>query len=520
MYEIRIYDGPNDPEGILIHSPYIDGLKVEGSIDLVVEGVSSFDFTINPNNPAWGNIKNLTTLIKVTNVLLNQVVFDGFVLKPTQTMSSAGAFTTKYTCDSKLSYLNDSHQRWARFQDTTIRELFTYMIEKHNAQVEPHKRFIVGDVTVSNPTDNVYRFIGYENTYDEIQDNLIDRLGGFLRLREETGGTYIDYLAEVGEEKTTPIRLRTNLQDMRREIDPTEIITRIIPLGARLDDEQEDEDEPGSVSTPRVDISSVNDGIDFLDDESLQAEFGIIEGHLILDDVHTPSTLKLRGEQFFASQKAARVSYDVTAVNLYLIDPVYESYSVGNQYPIINPGFNIDEPVQVVGLRLDINTPQRDQLTIGEKYRTLTEYQIEANKKAKRVEDLQSDVSRQSRTIGTLRTELTQVNESVEDVIIRLDDSDLPALEEAIGNLVDAVDNLNESIDDIPVYEPATQTQDGLMSASDKTRLDNIAPATDSQDGLLRAPDQRKLNRIAITQDIDIDQLYADVQMLKNGNGG
>ena len=86
---------------------------------------------------------------------------------------------------------------------------------------------------------------------------------------------------------------------MRRDIDPTNIITRLIPLGAKL---EAPEGQTEDASMPRLDIKSVNNGKDYIDDVDLIAEFGVIEGILELDDVNVPSTLKLRGEQFFEQQ--------------------------------------------------------------------------------------------------------------------------------------------------------------------------------------------------------------------------
>ncbi|WP_158235288.1 hypothetical protein, partial [Pseudomonas sp. 2822-15] len=61
-----------------------------------------------------------------------------------------------------------------------------------------------------------------------------------------------------------------------------------------------------------------------------------------------------------------------------------------------------------------------------------------------------------------------------------------------------------------------------LLTGSDKQKLDELEVyelATDTIDGLLRAVDQIKLNLISINQPVDIDQLYQDVEDLKNGNG-
>ncbi|HAM79606.1 phage tail spike protein [Ornithinibacillus bavariensis] len=492
MYLVTIYDGPNDNVGTVIHSPYPSGIKLSsGQIKLVIRGISDMSFVINPTNPAWGKIKPLKTLIEVVDIKRNKKIFDGRVLKPTEKMSSDGMFSIQYACESKLAYLNDSNQRHGEYHNMTVRDFFQVIIDNHNRQVEPHKRFKVGNVTVTNSNDNVYRYLGYDKTFDSINDKLIDRLGGFLFLREESDGMYLDYLESVGELKETPIRLRTNLKNMQREIDPLDVITRLIPLGTRIESEDEN---AADISQARLTIASVNGGIDYLDDLELQEEFGIVEGEVIFDDVTQPNILKTRGQQFLNSQKASKTSYDVNPVDVSLIDSSFEAFECGNWHRIINPVFEIDEPLQIIEQTIDINVPQNASLTIGEKYKTLTQYQIEANKKTKSVAQLEQTVASQSQTISSLKTELTQIDTSVSDIQQALEDSDFPALEDAIENLNQAVDNLIAAVEDIPVYEVATPTKDGLMSAVDK----------------------RKLDLISVINPIDLDTLVARVEALEN----
>ena len=387
MYLIKIHDGTDDKQGTVIHTPYANGEKLtSGNIKLVGDGIDSFEFSVNPNNPAWDKIRPLVTLITITSIISGALLFDGRILKPTQTMTSNGQFNIKYTAESKLAYLHDSTQRHGEYNNMTVRDFLVEIIAQHNRQVEPHKRFEVGEVTVTTNTDNIYRFLGYEKTWDAIQDKLIDRLGGHIRLRE---GKYIDYLESVGELRNTPIRLRTNLKDMQKEIDPTEIITRLVPLGARL----ETEESSSGISEPRLTIESVNNGKDYIDDQALINEFGIIEGNVTWDDVNTPFTLLLRGQQFFQAQKAARISYDVTASNLNLIDTTFEEFEVDNYYPFDNPVLAINEPVQVTGKDIDINNPQTSKLQIGDKHRTLSGYQTLANKQTKSLFELSEQVS-------------------------------------------------------------------------------------------------------------------------------
>ena len=498
MYLIKIYDGIDDAQGTIIHTPYANGDKLtSGNIKLVGDGIDSFDFSINPSNPAWNNIRPLVTLLTITDVRSGKLIFDGRVLKPTQTMTANGQFNIKYTAESKLAYLHDSTQRHGEYNNMTVRDFLVEIIAQHNRQVEPHKRFEVGNVTVTTTTDNIYRFLGYEKTWNAIQDKLISRLGGHIRLRE---GKYIDYLESVGELQNTPIRLRTNLKDMQKEIDPTEIITRLVPLGARL------ETEGGSgVSEPRLTIESVNNGKDYIDDQALINEFGIIESNMTWDDVNTPSTLLLRGNQFFQSQRAARISYDVSAPNMNLIDTTFEEFEVDDYYPIDNPVFAIDEPIQIIGKDIDINNPQMSNLQIGDKYRTLSEYQAQANKQMMTVERLEERVD----NLGTQNARLNQQLETaqgqlstIQEDLLNVDLENLPSELQGIGQQIVALQTTLDNLD-IPEYSLATQIEDGLMSASDKAKLDSIS--------------MDKLNLISVTKPIDLNDLLARIEVLEGG---
>lgn len=511
MYLVTIYDGPNDDKGIVIHSPYIDGVKLSsGTINLTIQGIPDMEFTINHKNPAWGKIKPLRTLIKVINIKTKKVVFDGRVLMPTEKMSSDGMFSIKYTCESKLAYLNDSNQRHGEYHNISVRDFLQVILDNHNRQVEPHKQFKIGNVTVKDNNDSLYRYLGYEKTYATIKDKLIERLGGFLVVRDEDDGMYLDYLESVGEFKNTPIRLRTNLKDMQREIDPLSVITRVIPLGARIESEDE---QATDASQARLTIAEVNNGIDYLDDLELQTEFGIFEGTIIFDDVTQPNILKTRGEQFLANQKAAAVRYDITPVDVSLIDESFDSFECGNWHQVVNPVFAIDEPLQIIEQKIDINEPQKCSLTIGEKYKTLTQYQVEANKSTQKVVELENVVNQQSQTIGTLKTELNEVNNAVITVQKALEDADIDALNVALEALETAVQNLQTAIENMPIYDLATPLDDGLMSANDKSKLDLIT-VLDSID--LDALKQ-KLDLITVINPVDLDELVSRVEALEGG---
>lgn len=573
MYAITIYDGPNDKVGTLIHSPYVDDLKVVFKGTFVRDGISDLTFTINPRSPAWNKVKPMRTLVKVVDFKRNKVVFDGRILKPVQSMSSDGFFSIEYLCESKEAYLLDSHQRYGKYKNITIANFLNVILTTHNGQVEPHKRFKLGRVEVTDPNDSIYRYLDDQKTFDAIQDKLVSRLGGHIVIRTESDGMYLDYLKTIGKTRNTPIRLRSNLKDLQREIDPTEVITRLVVLGARqevrygiidwiesgiarveVQDGQNtemvdiplnilplglgtgdsftiygtspywtfekgiDQSEPEENVLPRLTMKSVNNGKDYVDNEALIKEFGMIEGSLTYDDINTPSTLLLRANQFFASQSAAKVSYTITPLDLSIADSSFESLEVGDWYYVINEVLGINELLQIVEKTIDGQNPHLSKITMGQKVKTLSQYQVESNKKMKTFDTIQEKVNSQSRSIGRLATNVNSATAKLNEISNELQTSNIPGLKQTVEDLTDVVDQLNLSIGDIPVYGPVTYTEPGIMIPEDKIKLDeleNYTEATQTKSGLFSMSDKSKLDLISVDTPIDLNDLLTRIEALE-----
>ncbi|TFI66639.1 hypothetical protein CKN82_11120 [Carnobacterium divergens] len=387
MYQVLIKNSPKGDE-LEIHSPFSNDLKLtKGSVKPGINAFDSFDFSFLPNNPSFGKLKPLTTLIRVVDTKLNKNIFKGRVLIPTDRMESSGDFNCSYICASDLSYLQDSVQKYGKFQNTTPEQIFRYLIDVHNSQVEEHKRFTVGVVTVTNNTDNVYRYIDdLATTWDTIQDKLISRLGGEIRVREVNGVNYIDYVTEIGEHTDTTIELSKNLISISKSVDPTEIVTRIYPRGERLESEEESNTD---ASQPRLTIASVNNGREYLNASSeLIKEFGIIEKAVEWSEVTQPQILKSKGQQYLDEQKSAKTQYSLTAVDLSLIDLDIRRFEIGNYYPLKNSVMGIDDELRVVGMTIDIIDVETSELTIGDRFISLSQYQAELKKKNNALNDI------------------------------------------------------------------------------------------------------------------------------------
>lgn len=169
------------------------------------------------------------------------------------------------------------------------------LIDIHNAQVEERKQFVVGRVTVKDSNDSLYRYSNYEDTRTAFKDKLTSRLGGHLVIRHEDGLRILDYLSDEDyyTRNTQGIRFGKNLLDFSKNMDASDLVTCVIPLGAKLDE------RPGpaleAISEQRITIASVNGGVDYVTDDNAVKEYGKIYKTVTWDDVTLPENLKKKG---------------------------------------------------------------------------------------------------------------------------------------------------------------------------------------------------------------------------------
>lgn len=514
MYKVSIF---NDDVETVIHSPHSDSLKLEtGTIKKEINKIDSFSIGFYMNNPAYGKLKPFKTLVKVWNTKTNRYEFEGRVLAPTEKMSAEGLYDAAYDCEGELGYLHDSVQQHYEFRGTPA-ELFTLIINYHNQQVEDYKKFEPGAIEVTTNTDNIYIYLSAEKTtFEEVEDKILKRVGGELQIRKENGIRYLDLLERVGTKKQTPIKIAKNLKSMSRSVDPTEIITRLTPLGTRIESQEEGATD---ASQARLTIADVNNGSPYIDEPALIAEFGIQGGSITWDDITLPRRLLSTANNWLANQKTAHVQYEISALDLFLIGLDIDDFDIGNSHKVINPIMVIDEVLRIIGKTVDINSPQDASLKIGDKFKNLDEYQADANKSQALIVDLENTVERQAQRIGHIQDEVTNVSQSLEDLAQAFNDADIPEIENAIGNLADAVGNLTDAVDSIPAYGLATPTNDGLMAKEDKSKVDMI--------GLTQSIDldqfnttienlKNKLNLITVLNPIDLDTLEERVTALEN----
>lgn len=412
MYIVTI---DNDGVKTVISSDKENTLKIKnGQIAEEINAIPSFSFTIYPNNPGYNLLEGMYTTVTVYNSKTGKNDFEGRVLTVSDSMDANGLICKSVVCEGKLGYLCDSIQPYAENHNVSVRTFLGYMLTAHNNQSD--FKICTGAVTVQDSNDSLYRYRNYETTLEDIKSKLIDKLGGEIQLRYNVDEDkyYLDYLEQIGAPSSTAIELAVNLKSITREIDPTSIITRLYPLGAKESD-----------SERRLTIASVNSNKTYIENDELIARYGVISGVQTWDDVTVASNLLAKGRAFLAAQNKALKKYQITALDLSLIKLDFEQFTVGNTHRVKNPLMGIDEDLRIIGRKIDLDNPQNSSLTFGDKFETLTNLTAKKNRQLKTV--IEDNQFRNMTVINEKVENATQLITGAQGGHVILDPSEKPS---------------------------------------------------------------------------------------------
>lgn len=405
----------------VLHEPTVSHQEYRlsaGSIKQIVNGINECRLVIGLNHNLYKKIKPIKGIVKVVNLFDGEIEFYGRVLSISMTMTSDG-FAQEIICEDMLAYLHDSCQDFEKVPNKGLEDYLTRIINRHNGQVEAHKRFKVGVVDVPAPSDTPFRYTGYDTSWNTIKEKLIDKTNGYLVLRHEEDGMYIDYLKEVGEKiNDSPIMLGANVKTATRDLSFDGLLTRIVPVGADLDNGASSETSSADIIREQVTIKSVNGGRNWLENAELIEQFGLITKSITWSEIYAPDILKRRGQQYIDNLKSILASWKVDVVERCLIDDNYVKFKVGNTHQIVNAPMSGIEELQIVEKTIDITKPQSVSLTVGSSNQSLSMFQLQQQEAQKSMEKIAADNAAKQRqleeqtatanTIALLESELSQ----------------------------------------------------------------------------------------------------------------
>lgn len=404
-FRITIRNGWNGEEKVLNSDIFPNYRLVSAVLSKSTTTYDSFTFDIDPTHAMYTEIEPYTCFVKVTRPDKGLTLFEGRVLTYSDSMDSSGTVQKEAVCEGLAGFLHDSVQPWKEFHNTTPKDFLQALITEHNRQVESYKQITLGTVTVTNSTDNVYRFTDdTQDTWANIQDKLVSRLGGEMRIRNEGGKLFLDYEPEISSECPQRIELSHNMVSSSRNVDPTEIVTVLKPLGATQ--ERQNSDGSTDVSSPHLTIASVNGGNDYLRDDQLISQFGIHVKTETWEDVTTPQALLAKGRAFLDAQKAIKYQLQAGYIDLSFLEDSIGMIECGTYVRIVNQLEGLYATERIVAMSLDLLNIADSTITLSDNPIDLTAYR----------EQHRSETDAQKALINRLMSRQTKANKEIEDL--------------------------------------------------------------------------------------------------------
>lgn len=368
-YKVTIKNGA---AAAVIHDGSIpDGDRISGAkITEQVNAIPCFEFTINPESPAFKNgINQLTTKVAARDLKENADIFIGRVLAITDSMGEDGSIQKSVTCEGELGYLCDTIQEPSAVTSGTLSTtMLTKIIKAHNDIAGSDKQFSVGTCELMGfPEGCDY---DWGNTFDVLRWLFVDCLGGEIRLRYEGSKRYIDFAKQFGDQSETEIRLSENMRSISRSKSVGGLITRLYPLGAIKSD--------GARLT--IAPSGLSGGKAYIEDADLVSKYGVISSVMMYDDIKgegeslqtAACRLYRKAAADFEKMTAQSWAYTVSALDLSYINAYYGSFKLYNSYRAVNPLADINEYIRVTGRTLSLDEPWLSELTFGERRTSLS----------------------------------------------------------------------------------------------------------------------------------------------------
>lgn len=364
----------------ILHDPGSDIFLTDASLTVELNASGEFEFVVPATHPSINDIvlKNVDDEIRVFQD--DVCIFEGrAVEQPTSDFLG----NKRFVCEGELAYFADSIVRpystvagkAPRKAPSTVDGYFQYLVDQHNEQVEEKKRFTVGmnQGALLDKNNYVYRADGtYPTTATTLRDKITaSALGGFIRARHNDGVRYIDLLANSDAVATQRIEFGENLLDFARDIDGSQIITAVIPLGKTLETSEDEE-----VVTLRLDISSTPDGDvdnygryqkqgDRIWSVDAASRRGWITESVYFDDISDPSNLRTAGYEYLQTKESAIDSIVIKAVDLSQINDSLEPFYLGDYIRATSGPHGYDSYMLCSRIVYSITDPDQTEFTLG-----------------------------------------------------------------------------------------------------------------------------------------------------------
>lgn len=388
-------------DSTLIYDSTLEEDKIgKGVVTLETNKSGSFVFSIYPDHFYYDEFIKLKTVVTVYKS--GRIVFRGRVLSDVSDYWNNKIIT----CEGEMGFLRDSIIRPFSITGTPA-EVVTKFVNEHNAQVGEFKRFKIGAVTVAPESSVVRVNAEYASALSNLTGLIEDALGGYLYITHGEDGTdpipTLNYLADFTKISSQAIEFGSNLRNYTKTTSGTDIITALIPLGARVDDGNSDTEDP------HLTIAGINGGKDYVYSESGVALRDWIFGTVIWEDITDASALKARAEEYLESMINQNITINLNAIDLHLLDRSIESFNVCEYVRCVSAPHNFDQTMLCTKQTIDLLKPENDSITLGYAYSSFTETTSRVSSTISKVSSVPAQVSQVTTIVTNMETKVDKL---------------------------------------------------------------------------------------------------------------
>lgn len=400
MYQLKykdyiLYHPRLTEQGLIVRKP---------SVKLSVSKAGSMSFIVDNDHPYLYDLQRMNGVVELLDGSLP--IYRGRITKDTVDFYKAHKIETEgmMAClnDSIIKpfaypddFAEDADYKTAAASGNVVEYLFHWFLTQHNAQVSAEQQILPGVCTVTDPNNYITRSSeDYMTTMEAIRGKLSESsLGGYLLIRYEDDGNYLDYYAELPLTNTQPVEFASNLLDLTSEVDGAEIYTAILPEGK---DGLTLESLPDGALTDDL----VKDGLTIYSKSGV-ATYGRITRHIKWDDVTVAENLRTKAKAaLLDSGLSMPETITCKAVDLGWQEAV-QHFRVGRMTMLASTPHGYSASYPLMELSPDILDPGNTKITMGATRRTYTGSQLESTKKV-------------SENIVNVRADLTKKIDDIE----------------------------------------------------------------------------------------------------------
>ncbi|MCW6664253.1 phage tail protein [Aerococcaceae bacterium NML191219] len=394
----------------LIYDPRIEEYAIlDGELSLELNTSGTLKFTMPRSNPSYGRVQLMKSIITLYDD--ERLLFRGRAYAPSVDLFRKESIE----CEGDLAFFNDTIQIPFQLSTSDVRSFLNQVLTQHNKQVPKAKQFRLGNVTVSNDTqtgDITRSSTQYLSTWQCLKEKLLDGLGGYLWVRYENNTQYLDYVSDFTILSNQSVIQSINLLDAKKEITSNELATVIVPIGAKLKNEE------GEDTENYLTLEASTGSLSIRDEEAIR-KYGVITKVVHHENITTAEGLLRAGRKDLADALGVTSTLTISAADLSKAKMSVSSFLLGSYVDVKIPNLDVDQKMLIRSLAINLLNPESSTLSIGVSEKSLSFQQIKTSESIEKMNfNLQNSMKELSNqaVVRAIRETSSNMNQSADEI--------------------------------------------------------------------------------------------------------